>query len=178
MVRRSRSCQLIRSWCFIAIEHQPQNICLGLKDASAVAQLGGNFTAIYSAHSPNTARWPGVIAGAETKPFHTFSLNSTDTSGGRINPRYIRSMGPGCCSPHFVWREEIESSKTLTCSFVSFKPLSATPGQWVQVVLPTDGDSKKARVSWRAPTHTGGLAGKLSSLGQNLRLPEPLKKSH
>jgi len=116
----------------------------GLKDASAtLLSWVGNFTAMYSTHSSNT----GIISGAEIKLFHMFSLNSVDTSGARTNLRSIKSMEPGCCSPRFVRREEIQSKKTLTCFFVSFKPLCAISRQWVQVVLPTDGDRKKAKVS-------------------------------
>lgn len=62
---------------------------------------------------------------------------------------------------------EDKKEKTLTCSFVSFKPLSAIPRQWVQVVLPTDGDRQKTKVPWGAPTHTGGFTGKLPSLSQS-----------
>lgn len=70
------------------------------------------------------------------------SLSSTDTNRGTINPRHIwGNQGAALLS---LCEEKKE--KTLTCLFVSFKPLSAIPTQWVQVVLPTDGDRQKTKV--------------------------------
>lgn len=69
-----------------------------------------------------------------------------DTSGGNLGTAVL-----SLC--------EEKKEKTLTCLFVSFKPLSAIPRQWVQVVLLTDGDRQKKKVLWHAPSPPtqGGL---------------------